>query len=191
VLGDAGNGGSGSEAPYCGDGADNAPGEECDDGNLDETDGCTSACVVGAICDALHIPAADRFAVDPATGHCYAALDDLQQTWANAQVTCTDALGHLATITAADEDLVVSSILSNTQIAWLGASDDGNDTDTVFDWVTAEPWGFVHFADGQPDDDAGLDGLGECLFVSPNGEWADTNCDFVGLVTGLICEIEP
>ncbi len=31
-------------APYCGDGALNAPGEECDDGNDDPNDGCDDAC---------------------------------------------------------------------------------------------------------------------------------------------------
>ncbi len=31
-------------APFCGDGAINAPGEECDDGNDDPNDGCDGAC---------------------------------------------------------------------------------------------------------------------------------------------------
>jgi len=31
-------------APFCGDGALNAPGEECDDGNNDPNDGCDSTC---------------------------------------------------------------------------------------------------------------------------------------------------
>ena len=34
----------GGEAPYCGDGVVNQPFEECDDGNLDETDRCAVTC---------------------------------------------------------------------------------------------------------------------------------------------------
>ncbi len=40
-------------APFCGDGIDNDPAEECDDGNLVNTDGCTTACLVARCGDGL------------------------------------------------------------------------------------------------------------------------------------------
>ena len=61
----------------------------------------------------------------------------------------------------------------------------------VFTWVTGETFAYTHFAPGQPDDDVGFGGNGECLhLVNSAGEWNDTNCDALGFVIGRICEIE-
>src|SRR5262249_30295002 len=89
---------------FCGDGIVNNSGtEECDDGNADETDGCTTKCVKGVVCNATALPGGDRFAVDPATGHCYASFDDEMTTFADAEKACVGLGGYLATITDAAE----------------------------------------------------------------------------------------
>jgi cysteine-rich repeat protein len=61
----------------------------------------------------------------------------------------------------------------------------------VFIWVTHEPWSFRHFAPGEPDDDVGLGGNGDCIHLAnAAGEWADTNCNITTFVVGRICELE-
>ena len=174
------------------------PGEQCDDGNLTETDGCTSQCKKGVVCNSIVLPGGDRFAVDPSSGHCYVSFDDDLTTFASAELSCEAAgplvyEGYLATITSGAEDSVVLSVQNTAQNPWIGAIDDANDTDAIFAWVTGEPFGYSDFAPGEPDDDVALGGLGECLHIAnPVGEWNDTNCDFVGFVAGRICELpEP
>ncbi|MCC6554466.1 MAG: DUF4215 domain-containing protein [Polyangiaceae bacterium] len=57
--GSTGGGGSGGAAPVCGDGAVNAAGEACDDGNTLPGDGCSAACAVEPApeaCPGLDIP---------------------------------------------------------------------------------------------------------------------------------------
>lgn len=89
------------------------------------------------------------------------------------------------------EKAVVDDVLNPLENPWIGARDDANDTDAIFDWVTDDPFTFTQFAAGQPDDDAGLGGNGECLhIVNAAGEWNDTNCDITTFVVGQLCEIE-
>lgn len=53
VGGAAGEGGAGGQGPVCGDGEiDQDGGEECDDGNLDDGDGCSSTCKFEGDCEA-------------------------------------------------------------------------------------------------------------------------------------------
>ena len=175
--------------PVCGDNVVVAD-EVCDDGNTDETDGCTSECVVGVVCNDTAFPGGDRFAVEPTTGTCYAAFDGDQTTFADAQAACVALGGHLVTITSAGEQALVASVQNDAENPWIGASEDGNDTDAVFDWVTDDAFGFTAFEAGQPDDDAGVGGTGDCLHLTnAAGEWNDTNCNFAGFVTGRICEL--
>jgi cysteine-rich repeat protein len=158
--------------------------EECDDADAIETDGCTSQCVTGVICDLASYPGGDDFAVDPATGHCYVSFDGEQSTFGDAQGACVSSGGHLVTITGAAEDAVATSIQNSAENPWIGASDAN--AEGSFEWVTAEPWAYTRFAAGKPDGD------GDCLHMSnAAGEWDDADCTFIGLVTGRICEFAP
>src|SRR5204863_9893673 len=86
----------------------------------------------------------------------------------------------------------VQSVQNPAQNPWIGAGEDGNTTDAVFDWVTDEPFGFASFAPGEPDNDAGFGGNGDCLhLVDATGGWGDTNCNLNTFVVGRICEVEP
>ncbi len=174
----------------CGDGFA-TPDEQCDDGDQDELDGCTTQCVLGRPCNATAFPGGDRFAVNPATGHCYVAFDDTATTFAAAEASCIASTGYLATVTSAAENTVFLTVLAAGQNPWIGAQDVGNDTDNVFDWVTDETFVFKNFAPGQPDDDAGQGGTGECLHVvNSGGQWNDTNCNVTTFVKGQVCEYE-
>lgn len=175
-------------SPICNDGLVRGN-EPCDDGNAVETDGCTTSCVVGVPCNATALPGADRFAVVATSGSCYASFDDDQTTFAAAEASCVALGGHLATITSPTEQAAVHAVHNPAQAPYIGAAEDANDTDLVFDWVTDEPWGFTSFATGQPDD--GPAGDGECLAVTgPASGWADVSCTILGAATGRICEIE-
>jgi cysteine-rich repeat protein len=175
----------------CGDGM-MVGAEACDDGNLISTDGCTTQCVIAPRCDVARFPAGDRFATHPTTGACYVGFDDDLDSQAAAQAACVAGAGHLATITSVFEQGLVAAAASDTQNPWIGATDDANDTDAVFAWLTGEPWGFTNFAPGQPDDDVGVGGNGECLHLqNAAGQWNDTNCAATGFVVGRVCEYEP
>ena len=166
-------------------------GEACDDGNGVETDGCTTQCVAGAICTSV-IVGGDRFATDPATGHCYVSFDDEQLTFADAQLACVTLGGHLASITSAPEQALVASVQNTAQNPWIGLTDalvEGS-----FGWITGEPLGFTAWEPGQPDGGDPEDCVN--LFstaVSPSGTagtWNDTSCTFVGFTAGRICELD-
>ena len=175
-------------APICNDGLVRGS-EPCDDGDLDDTNGCTTSCTIAVVCTAAALPGADRFAVIPSTGTCYASFDDDQTTFASAEASCVALGGHLATITSPAEQLAVHAVHNPAQAPYIGATDDANDTDLVFDWVTDESWGAASFAAGEPDD--GPAGDGECLVVTgATSAWADVSCTIVGAATGRICEIE-
>lgn len=49
--GGPGPGGGGGDDPFCGDGVVNAKGEECDDGNTFDNDGCSSECKIEGTCE--------------------------------------------------------------------------------------------------------------------------------------------
>lgn len=174
----------------CGNGVPES-GEECDDGDADETDGCTSECQTGAVCTADALPGGDRFEVDPATAHCYVSFDDDQTTFGAAQTACENAGGHLVAITSSVEQSIVESVWNGAQNPWIGASDV--DVEGSFGWVTSESFVYTNWLSGEPDDDSGGDGLGDCVALAPGGggAWLDTNCNFTGFVTGRICELPP
>ena len=120
--------------------------------------------------------------------HSFQAVQSML-SWSAAGAAAADLGGHLATITSAAENVAVSSF--GTGRYWIGATDDANDTDSVFTWVTGEAWSYTNFALGEPDDDAGFGGTGEALFLTAEtGAWADTNPDFVGFVDGYVVEYE-
>jgi cysteine-rich repeat protein len=166
-------------------------GEVCDDGDADETNGCTTQCVAGVICNVTAFTDGDSFAVDPATGHCYVGFDATATTFDGAQASCLGIGGYLVTITSAAEDTLVTSVVNVGQSPWIGARDDANDVDDIFDWVTDEPFLFSRFATNQPDDDATFGGNGECLHIVDSTGWNDTNCNIDTFVVGQICEVEP
>ncbi len=173
----------------CGNGIKTA-GEACDDGDADNTDGCTTQCTAGVICNATAFATGDAFAVDPVTGNCYVTFESEMTTFAGAEAACVASGGYLATITSSAENTLVTGIQNPTENPWIGAQDDANTTDAVFAWVTGEAFTFTSFDAGEPDDDAGLGGSGDCLHLNPNGAWADTNCNIATFVVGRVCEVE-
>ncbi|HEX5133125.1 MAG TPA: FlgD immunoglobulin-like domain containing protein [Candidatus Krumholzibacteria bacterium] len=128
--------------------------------------------------------------INPGNGHSY-FVTEAQMTWADAEVWAVSLGGHLVAINDAAEDAWMQGNLGlSNGYYWLGAHDDANTIDAVFDWVTGEPFNYQNFLGGEPDDDAGFGGNGDYLALSVAGwGWLDTNGIFVGLVTGAIAEV--
>ncbi len=176
---------SGFEVAVCPDGF-REEAEQCDDGDADDLDGCTSACRTAVVCNATAFAGGDRFAVDPDTGHCYVSFDDDQSTFDAANVACGTGGGHLVTITSALEAALVQQVQNPAQSPWIGASDIA--AEGAFAWVTGESFVFQDFAPGQPD--GGV--VENCLHIlDASGGWNDTSCTIAGFVTGQLCEYEP
>lgn len=128
--------------------------------------------------------------VNPANGHRYYMTDD-QMTWASAESWAVTLGGHLVTINDAPENAwVVSVIPFPSGWFWLGARDDANTTDTVFDWISGEPWDYTAWTPGEPDDDAAFGGQGDYVVLDTmTGQWYDTQGNL--LSPGAIAEIVP
>ena len=173
-------------APVCNDGL-LLPGEACDDGNASDTDGCTTLCQVGPVCATTNalLATADHFATAPATATCYAAFDDEVTTFAAAQAACIAAGGHLATITSAGEQALVSSVQNPAQNPWIGGTDAA--VEGTFTWLTGEAFAFTSFAPGEPDNGGGVTEQ-DCLDLTTGGAWSDVACDDASVV-GRVCEV--
>jgi cysteine-rich repeat protein len=112
----------------CGDGAVD-PGEECDDGNRADGDGCNRACLA---CGPP--PAAFTW---PTNGHCY-VRHDAPLDFQAAERTCEDRGAHLVTYTSLPEVDAVAGALGRPGDgrAWIGLRDASGAG--AFTWVTEE-----------------------------------------------------
>jgi cysteine-rich repeat protein len=174
---------SGYESFACQNGAVEEA-EQCDDGNADDLDGCTSQCRKAVRCNAVAFPDAERLVVDAATGRCYVVQENEAANFSDASVDCAALGGHLATVTSAAEASLLQPMLQAGQRPWIGATD--LPAEGSFSWLTGESFGHQSFAPGQPDGD------GNCLVVeAATGLWSDTHCDLTTHATGHICEFEP
>ena len=134
------------------------PGEECDDGNPTNGDGCSTGCTV----ECAPLDAAHFTVKDPASGHCYAALKQ-ETPWNNAGNACS-ALGpryHLARVDSLAEFQFLSVASwarfwgpggPGTPDLWLDGNDQFNEGSFMtslntpipfenkkFPWATNEP----------------------------------------------------
>lgn len=174
-----------NSAPTCGNKIVE-DGEQCDDGNNLNTDGCTRKCKLGIICNSQKFPDGNIFITNQDTGNCYISIEPKISTWHEAQNYCTSLNGYLATVTSNSESNIVNSILLGKQ--WIGGNDIENEG--VFKWVTNETFSYTKFTSGEPNNDISTGGNGDCLAITTNsGAWSDTNCNATDYITGLICEI--
>ncbi len=104
-------------------------------------------------------------------GHCYEAVLAPGVSWDQAQAQCVARGGHLATITSAEENAFVFSLVSGNPSFWfldsfgngLGAWLGGYQTSSSagpaggWRWVTNEPFAYTNWETGQPGDMEGLE----------------------------------
>lgn len=73
-------------------------------------------------------------------------------SWTEAEAYCEEMGGHLATITSAEEQSVVASLMNMVNGGdsfWIGATDV--DQEGEWSWVTGEKFGYTNWGPGQPD----------------------------------------
>jgi cysteine-rich repeat protein len=192
-------------ANACGDGRLDA-GEDCDDGDLDDLDGCDASCAdedgvascgngvleAGETCDDGNVDAGDACDEDcarpcddagadvavvwGANGHCY-QLFGAPVDWATALGACEAVAGHLVTITRDGEN----RMLAQLGAGWIGLSDI--DEEGSFGWVNGEPYELDAFMAGQPDDWGGNEDCGELAGLG----WNDLDC---AQPRAYFCEID-
>jgi cysteine-rich repeat protein len=164
----------------CGDGHVD-PGEECDDGNPSDGDGCTSRCRF-ARCGDGHLRAGVEECDDGNTrdgdgcsssclrcgqfayswdgnGHCYARQDG-PLAWWDAEAACESAGSTLVTYTSTHESRAVYTALLHGRAtpSWLGYSPA--ESSRSFAWITGEAMALaVPWAPGEPH--------GGCAFETP------------------------
>ena len=83
-------------------------------------------------------------------GHYYQVYDN-SMTWTEAKEYCEKLGGHLVTITTADEQSFVESIIKNgtKSCYWLGGTDEESEGDWT--WVTGEKFSYTHWGKDMPD----------------------------------------
>jgi cysteine-rich repeat protein len=117
-------------ASHCGDGVVQAPVEECDDGNRDDGDGCSSQC--------LRCEAGEARFVWSQSGRCY-TRHDAPLPWREAAAACNAIGAHLVSLNAWAELRAVSTHLlaGRSESYWIGLSDVGGSGE--YRWDSGEP----------------------------------------------------
>ena len=165
----------------CGDGVPQPSfGERCDDGNLVDTDGCTSACQLP--CGEEYGP--DRASLDAASSTCYAGFDQ-PLTWAAAVQACAALDGALALPLTAAENTGVRH--ATAYDAWLGATDaavEGTWRDLAGASLTYTAWASGALSSGGANDCARFQAR---TAVSATGAWDDEAC---AATRPYVCELD-
>jgi hypothetical protein len=158
-------------AVVCGDGV--VEGNEDCEGDS-PTGGCLASCKLA--CGSGTGP--DKVTIDPLTGHCYAAYDGANGTFADAAADCASKGGHLPALTTAAENDVLQLVSVGAADPWLGLRDSEG-----FAWTSGEPFDFFNWAPNQPDL------TGSCgRFTALDGRWHDEDC--ASQSSGIVCEFD-
>ena len=92
-------------------------------------------------------------------GHYYKLVNE-SILWTEAKSACEQMNGHLVTITSADEQKFIVSLIEDYGTKynfWLGGTDEGHEG--TFTWITGEPWGYANWRKDQPNNkDSSSDG---------------------------------
>lgn len=81
-------------------------------------------------------------------GHTY-ERHDLSLTWDDAREYCENLGGHLVTITTAEEQMIVESVLSGSEKSWYWTGAQYAERD--YHWITGESFNYANWSDSDPD----------------------------------------
>lgn len=131
-------------------------------------------------------------AITQYNGHLYALYDNLTN-YGQAQELCKNMGGHLATITSAEENKVVASLIDNSEREyWLGANDVALEDTWV--WDTGEPFTYENWnKDDKYTEPNNYDGVEHYMTLYKNGKWNDARygAHIYDNGNGFILEIDP
>ncbi len=157
--------------------------EDCDDDNAVDTDGCTSGCLVAAVCDATTFPGAAALAVDPDTGRCFARYVTAGIDWADARSECQSHGADLATPSDEGEHALIGT-LNGTNTSWIGLTDWLDENNWYLAGGAAIPVTHWDTSSGEPNNSGNED----CGQIRSNGLWNDERC-YRTNYTNYICEL--
>ena len=119
-------------------------------------------------------------------GHTYKIIRK-DCSWFAAVAECEQQGGHLVTITSAEEEAFIETLLGDVGNLWIGLHRKAN-TLNEWEWVTGEAFSYSKWAEGQPDNRASGAFDGENAVVI----WPDWNDqpedDFLNPIPGYIIE---
>ncbi len=135
-------------------------------------------------------------------GHLYEAVYSGGSTWEDAQIAAEAAGGYLATITSAEENAFVFSLVhgkpeywNGTSGPWLGGFQPPGSPEPAGNWIwiTGEPFGYTNWYPGEPTNGenqwGGEDGL---IFLEHTPMWADVGrLDYFSFVSYVVEIPEP
>ena len=101
-------------------------------------------------------------------GHYYKFFTD-KMKWHDAKKYCEDLGGYLVTITSAEENQFISSLIGGDII--IGATDEAQEG--VWQWVTGELFEYSNFPLGEPNNQGNED----YLCMGKSGFWNDGHCE--------------
>ena len=116
-------------------------------------------------------------------GHYYYVYNlDTVSTWEEAKEYCESQGGYLATITSQEEDDFLYSYITDIgyDSVLFGLSDI--DQDSMWTWVTGEPFSYKNWASGEPNCQGGYEHYGMYYEKNEDGTWNDgsgKNCPFL------------
>ena len=114
-------------------------------------------------------------------GHTYKVFNDTRYiNWKQAKENCEALGGHLLTITSAEEQAFIETILEKNHVYWGGGKRNNN----IWTWATGEEWNYENWASGQPNTSVGS---GEYLWfvVNNNMLWSNS---LGGYYYDYVCE---
>uniref|UniRef100_A0A8C5NNV4 MRC1 protein n=1 Tax=Junco hyemalis TaxID=40217 RepID=A0A8C5NNV4_JUNHY len=142
--------------------------------------------------DPLILPSGDVESVKcpeewlPYGGHCFMVNRDPKE-WREAQISCNDSSGDLASIHNPEEHGFILSQLGYRAVdeLWIGLND--LKTQMYFEWSDGTPVTYTKWLPGEPTHE--VTGQEDCVIMAgKNGYWADSACD---RKLGYICRRDP
>lgn len=125
--------------------------------------------------------------------YCYYASSPTGEglnSWQGAENWCRSQGGHLASITSSNEAQIIRGVV-DTAVAsyWIGLSQTSTG---VYQWVDGQPYGYVNWKEGQPNNQNGEESCVQ-IDTTTGNKWQDRNC---GIGFPFICKraessIEP
>ena len=128
-------------------------------------------------------------------GHLYALVEN-NTNWYGAYDAANSMGGHLATITSAEEQSIITALLSNapSNLYWLGGIKTNG-----WSWITGEEFEYTNWKSGEPNNKSGNEWFMHA-FAAPSGVtpglWNDLNLHMTNIggnlesAFGFVCEWE-
>jgi len=181
------------ESPSLGSAPDAS--RDVDDDDDEDQEGPQDAAVLDAgesACDGgLCVPLPPGCVSASFEEHAY-VFCETQETWDAARTRCLNLGLDLAIIETAAENTFVAERVSAP--SWIGANDQT--TEGTFTWIEpgggleGAPLSFTGWAPAVPDNCGGIFGQQDCVRISQDGHWDDSDCNG-GCLEGLfaaVCE---